>query len=446
VAVSNSTPTPAATPTLRRVIGVAGLAAAIFNITVGAAIFVLPAHVAASLGAAAPIAYIICAVAMALLALCFAEAGSRVSRSGGPYGYIEAAFGPYLSFVCGVLLWVGITLAMAAVSTVFADAVAALAPSLGGSVPRGILLVVMLGALAAVNVRGADVGSRLSAISTVAKIAPLVAFVLLGVPHVQSANIAIAALPPLSTLGPASLLLMFAFLGMEAALQVSGEVANPARSVPRAIALALLGVTILYISIQLVAQGVLGAALAAPETAKAPIAAAAQTFAGAAGSRLILVGMVISIFGFMTATMLSTPRTLFALAADGYLPRALARVHPEYRTPHIAIGVEAVIVALLALSGTYVKLAVLANVTILLVYLACAISAWRLRRVNVRAEGEPFVMPAGNVVPWLAAALVVALLASATATEWLVTGAVVAASTIGFLARARRARRQSAAA
>src|ERR1041384_5190379 len=118
-------------PALRRVIGVRGLAAAIFNITIGAAIFVLPANMASSLGAAAPLAYVVCAVATALVALCIAEAGSRVPNSGGPYAYVETAFGPYAGYLCGVLLWLGITLAMGAVATVFADAVSGLVPGLG---------------------------------------------------------------------------------------------------------------------------------------------------------------------------------------------------------------------------------------------------------------------------------------------------------------------------
>src|SRR5207237_1159825 len=128
-------------PALRPVIVVRGLAAAIFNITVGAAIFVLPAHVAGSLGAAAPLAYLVCAVATTLVALCIAEAGSRVARSGGPYAYVETALGPYAGYLCGVLLWLGITLAMAAVATVLADAVAGVVPSLGGRLPRAGLLI-----------------------------------------------------------------------------------------------------------------------------------------------------------------------------------------------------------------------------------------------------------------------------------------------------------------
>lgn len=429
-------------PALRRVIGVPGLAAAIFNITIGAAIFVLPAHMAASLGTAAPLAYAICVVATFLVALCFAEAGSRVAQSGGPYAFVQAAFGPYVGYLCGVLLWLGLTFAMAAVATVLADALATLIPALSGTAPRALVLVATFAGLATVNTRGADWGSRLSGISSLAKLVPLVAFVVLGLPHVHAANLTIAAVPPVGEIGKAGLLLMFAFFGMEAALQVSGEVTNPARTVPRAIALALLGVGFLYVSVQLVAQGVLGATLAAPETAKAPLAVAAAEFAGTAGARLILIGMIVSTFGFMTAMMLSTPRTLFALASDGYLPRFLATVHATFRTPHVAIAIQGVIVFIIALTGTYVRLALLANMAILLVYLACCLGVLRLRRLNVTAappgaEGTPFRMPAGAVVPWLAAALIVALLIPATADEWKLTGAVVAVASFGFLVRKR---------
>jgi amino acid transporter len=423
---------------LRRVIGMGGLAAAIFNITVGAGIFVLPAHAAGQLGAAAPLAYIVCAVATGLVALCFAEAGSRVPKSGGPYAYVEAALGPYVGYLCGVLLWLGITLAMAAVTIVFRDALSGLVPALGRPVPRAVVPAAMLAAFAYVNVRGAASGSRLSALSTLAKIVPLVAFVALGLPHVQSANVTFTGFPPLGQLGETGLLLMFAFFGMESALQVSGEVTNPARSVPRAIALGLGGVALLYVAVQLVAQGVLGSALAAPGTAQAPLAAAAQRFAGAAGSRLILIAMILSTFGFMTATMLSTPRTLFALAQDGFFPRPLALVHPGHHTPHVAIAVQAVIVCAIALTGTYVKLAVVADVAILLVYLACCLGAGRLRRLDVGAEGNPFLMPAGAVVPWVAAALIVGLLARATVMAWLLTGGVAAVASLAFLVRQRR--------
>jgi len=437
-----ASPIPSTTePALRRVIGMGGLAAAIFNITIGAAIFVLPAHMAASLGAAAPLAYGICIVATALIALCIAEAGSRVAQSGGPYAFVQVALGPYVGYLCGVLLWLGVTLAMGAVATVLVDALATLVPALSGTMPRALVLVALFGGLATVNARGADWGSRLSGIATIAKLLPLLAFVVLGLSHVHGANLAITTLPPIGKIGEAGLLLMFAFFGMESALQVSGEVIEPAHVVPRAIAVALLAIGLLYVSVQLVAQGVLGATLATPEAAKAPLALAAAQFAGPAGARLILVGMIVSTFGFMTGMMLSTPRTLFALASDGYLPRPLARVHPVHRTPHVAIAIQGVIVFVIALTGTYVKLALIADVSILLVYLACCLGTWRLRRDNVAADGSmPFRMPGGTVVPWLAAALIVGLLMRATAQAWLLTLGVVAVATLGFFVHPRRTR------
>src|SRR5258705_9268673 len=177
-------------PAIQRVIGVPGLAAAVFNITVGAAIFVLPAVVAGSLGAAAPLAYLVCAVATALVALCIAEAGSRVPQSGGPYAYVGTALGPFAGYLCGVLLWLGITLAMGAVSTVFADAALGLVPGLGGQVPRAVLLIAAITSLAIVNIRGAALGSHVSGIATVAKVVPLIAFVALGLSHVRAENLA----------------------------------------------------------------------------------------------------------------------------------------------------------------------------------------------------------------------------------------------------------------
>lgn len=414
-----------------------GLAAAIFNITVGAAIFVLPAHMASGLGAAAPLAYLVCAVATALIALCIAEAGSRVPQSGGPYAYVGTALGPYAGFLCGVLLWLGITLAMGAVSTVFADAALGLLPGVSGPLPRAVLLIVVIAGLAVVNIRGAALGSNVSGIATVAKIVPLIAFVALGLSHVRAENLSVGSFPSLARLGESGLLLMFAFFGMESALQVSGEVRDGARAVPRAIALAVTGVGVLYISVQLVAQGILGPALAAPETAKAPLAAAATQFAGQTGATLILIAMIVSTFGFMTATMLATPRTLFAFAVDGYLPHGLARVHLAHQTPDVAIAIQGVIVCAIAITGTYVKLAIMANVPILLVYLACCVGVWRLRRLEAGAADMPFVMPGGSVVPWVAAGLIVALLARATWQAWVVTGAVMAAASLAFLWRRR---------
>jgi amino acid transporter len=228
----------------------------------------------------------------------------------------------------------------------------------------------------------------------------------------------------------ASILLLFAFLGIEAALVPSGEVIDPVRTVPRAIFGAMGAVTVLYLLIQIVAQGLLGPSLAHDPT---PLASAAAVAMGPAGRTMILVGSVVSMFGYVSGMMLSVPRMLFAFGRDGFLPEALARTHPTARTPHIAIAVQTVVVAILASFGYFEMLAVAANVTILLVYAACCLAAVELRRRDVRAGGIPFRVPAARVVPWAALAVIVWMLSSVTMNEWLAALAIVTGAALVYV-------------
>ena len=423
---------------LARVIGRWGLAAGIVNVTVGGGIFRLPAGVAAEVGAAAPLAYLACTVAMGLIVLCFADAGSRVSMTGGPYAYVETAFGPFVGFVSGVLLWVGITLAVSAVSSFFADSLVALVPALGAA-GRAIAIAVVLVVLAAANVRGVHGVTRFNAIATIAKLLPLVLLVLVGLATMRWSNLAWTAPPSGAAVSRASVLLVFAFLGVESALVPSGEVKAPERTVPRAIFLAMGAVALLYVTIQVVAQGLLGDALAGDPT---PLATAAAVAMGPAGRTLILVGSVISMFGYVSGMTLAVPRMLFAFARDGFLPAALARVHPAWRTPHVAIVVQTVLVVLLALFGHFETLAIAANVTILIMYAACCLAAVELRRRGVRGGDTSFQVPGMRVAPWLALGVIVWLLWGLTRLEWLAAAAIVGVAVVVFAVTrpSRRAR------
>jgi len=423
---------------LVRVIGTWGLAAGIVNVTVGGGIFRLPAGVAAAVGPAAPLAYLACTIAMGLIVLCFAEAGSRVAMTGGPYAYIETAFGPFVGFVSGVLLWVCITLALSAVSTFFADSLLALVPALGAT-GRRVALVVVLVVLAAANVRGVAGVTRFNALATVAKLVPLVVLVLVGLVAMRWSNLAWHGLPAPSSVSRASVLLIFAFLGIESALVPSGEVKDPARTVPRAIFLAMAAVAVLYATIQLVAQGLLGDALANDPT---PLASAAAVALGPAGRTMILVGSVLSMFAYVSGMMLNVPRMLFAFGRDGFLPAALARVHPRWRTPYVAIVVQGVVVAALALFAKFEVLAVAANATGLVVYAVCCLAAGELRRRDVRAGGVPFEVPGGAIVPWLAVAVIGWLLWGLKREEWIAAGLVALTAMVLYAvtAAARRKR------
>ena len=423
---------------LARVIGTWGLAAGIVNVTVGGGIFRLPSGVAATLGTSAPLAYLACTIAMALIVTCFALAGSRVSMTGGPYAYVETAFGPLIGFVSGVLVWVSSTLALSAVTTFFADSVVALVPALGstGRAAAMLLVLVMLGFA---NARGVGGVTRFNTLATVAKLVPLLLLVVVGLLTLDSSNLHSPAAPTAASISRASVLLIFAFLGVESALMPSGEIRDPARTVPRSVYLAMGVVAVLYVLIQIVAQGVLGSALAADRT---PLASAAGVVLGPAGRTMILVGSSVSMFAYVSGMTLALPRMLFAFGRDGFLPSRLASVHPVWRTPHVAIVAQVIVVAGLALFADFEKLAVAANSTGLLVYGACCIAAYDLERRDVRAGGTPFRVPGGRVVPWIAVAVIVFLLWQISWKEWRAAGVVIAAALLVYTATSasRRAR------
>jgi len=421
---------------LVRAIGVWGLAAAIVNVTVGGGIFRLPASVASSLGAAAPLAYLVCAVAMGLIVLCFAEAGSRVSLTGGPYAYVELAFGPFVGFLAGVLLWSVGSLAVAAVATVLAANVAQLVPALQGAAGSAALLVTVFAVLGAVNVAGVRHASAFNAIATAAKLLPLVLLLAAGAFVVRPANLAWDHAPAGADVARTSIILIFAFAGVESALAPSGEVRDTARTVPRAILIAMLGITLLYVGLQIVAQGVLGADLA---TSPTPLADAAGRVFGPWGRTLLLVGASVSMFGYVSGMTLAIPRALYAFARDGFLPRVVASVHPRFHTPWVAIAVQCVVACVLAVTSTFERLAILANLALLLLYGTCCLAAWQLRRRGVREGGTPFTVPGGGIAP-IAACLVIAwMLTSIRRDEWAaVGGCLVVASAAFLVARARR--------
>ncbi|MGI8821453.1 MAG: APC family permease [Chthoniobacterales bacterium] len=433
-----STRTTEADSGLIRAMGVPALAANIINTTIGASIFALPALMSKNLGAAAPAAFVVCAIAMALFVTCFALAGSRVSLTGGLYAYAEVAFGRYVGFVTGLFFFTTAVLSVAAVVNFLVGTIAAFVPFLGSGVGRIATMVLVYGSLAAINVRGVRAGAGAVGVVTVVKVIPLLLFVAVGVFFIKPAAIAWPGWPGSDALGTSVLLLLFAFFGIEVALIPSGEVRNPARTVPRAIYSALALTTTIYILIQLVAQGTLGPALA--EKTAAPLAESAATFLGHFGRVLLLTAATISAFGFMASDTLSTPRILFALGRDRILPGWFAHVHPRFRSPDVAIIGYAFITFLFSLTSTFEGLAVMANVAALLLYVICCAATWELIRRDVRADGPPFMFPGARLVPVLSLAGIGWILAHASAWEFIVTGAVWAVGTVLYLVRVTLAR------
>jgi amino acid transporter len=266
-----------------------------------------------------------------------------------------------------------------------------------------------------VNVRGIKPGIRLVEVITAAKLIPLLFLVFAGAWSVNVEFLRMS-MPTVSQVGQASIVLLFAFVGVEVALTPSGEIRDPAKTVPRSILTALGVATSIYLAVQTVAQGTLGPEL--PLYKDAPLVETAGRLFGTGAKLIFLVGMAVSIFGYIAGDMLGTPRALFALARDGVLPTPLVRVHPRYRTPATAIVLYAAAVAALAISSSFERLVVMANVSALLLYLMCVAASYQLQRRNVRMAGVPFDLPGGMLIQLLAAAGIVWLLSQATHDEW----------------------------
>ena len=409
---------------LVRGMGITALTANIINSTIGAGIFVLPALVSKNLGAAAPIAFVICAIAMVLFVTCFALAGSRVSLTGGLYAYVEVAFGKYVGFLGGILYLLTAVLAVASVVNVFVDSIANLAPFLHHPAARVAAIALVYGILVVINIRGVREGAGAVTFVTAAKLLPILLFLSVGIFFIHPANLGWPGWPDSKALGDSVILLIFAFVGIEVALIPSGEVKNPTRTVPRSAYLALIITTIIYVLIQLVAQGTLGNDLGNHPTA--PLAEAASKFLGEIGRTILLSGATVSAFGFVTSDILSSPRMIFAFGRDGTLPAWFAHVHKRFRSPDVALTSYALIAFGLSAAGTFERLAVISNVAVLLMYLLCCSGCWFLINRDIRAEGPPIKFAGMKLVPVLAVGAII----------WILTEAALSESSVGSDTRA----------
>ncbi|MEP1085746.1 amino acid permease [Algoriphagus sp.] len=400
---------------LKREIGLWGLSANIVNIIVGAGIFVLPAIVAEIMGSSGVIVYLFCGFLIALVMLCFAEAGSKVARSGGGYAYVETAFGPYPGFLAAVFMVIGSALSDAAVANALVQLMGLAFPSFTHPLIRVLVLLLIFSGLAYLNVIGVKQGIGLVKINTVAKLTPLVLLIFFSWKDVSFSNLYWETAPTFENFGAASLILFFAFQGGDAGLTVGGEIKNPQKTVPKAIFIGITFVLFLYILIQTVSQGVLGDEL--PANTEAPLAAVANIVFGPIGYSLLLITAGVSMFGMLSGEILNMPRVVFGLASDRIIPLdRLAAIHPKFKTPYLSILLYAGIGFTLAAVGGFRQLAVIASASMLLVYFGVTLSVIKLRRMD-KGSGESFKIPFGYTVPILAAGIILFFLSNLTGYE-----------------------------
>lgn len=406
-------------PALRRAVGRWQLYALSVNDVIGSGIYLLPAAAAALLGPASLWAVLLAGVAVSLLVLCYAQAASCFDQPGGGYLYAREAFGSLVGFEVGWMLLLTRIASAAALANGLAEAVTHFWPEANGGGTRIAIVCGSLLLLVAINVVGVRAAARAGVLLSVTKVIPLLLFVAIGAWHADLAIAApLAQAPPPRALGEAALLLLFAYAGFENLPAAAGEYRDPRRDVPFAMLSMIATVTALYFAVQWVALGTLPGLA----ESKTPLAQAASGFAGPWLAWLMTIGAAVSILGTNSNTVMLGPRYLHALAMDGYGPRVLANVHPRFRTPVPAILTVGALSLALALSGSFVQLALLSVVARLCAYLGTAVSVLVLARRHA-GRASMLRLPGGPLIPVAAAALSIGLLASAEPGN-LVAGAI----------------------
>lgn len=414
-----------ARPQLIRAVGLASLTAIAINGMVGSGIFILPAQVAKLLGPAGLAAYLIAALAVGLIVLCFAEVSTLFDQSGGPYLYARAAFGNLIGFEIGWMLLLARLTSVAAISNAFAAYLGFFWPWAAAGIGRVAVITLALAVLAFVNYLGVRNGARMNDFLTIAKLGPLLIFVVAGLFMLQRPSA--FALPPSSSLQQASLLLIFAFGGFEFAVLPGEEIIRPKRNLPIALISAIGVVTVLYVLIQYVAQS----ALPDLGSSATPLASASRSFLGPLGGILLTAGAVFSTTGTNSALMLVIPRIIFAMAEGRQLPLTLAKVHPRHRTPHIAILAAAVVGWASAMYSGFAALAAISAIARLLYYIATCVALVVFRRTR-RDAPRGFSVPGGPVIPLAAVALSIWLLMGSTAAQISISAGTLAAGAIVY--------------
>ncbi len=425
----------AAPESLRRDLTRSGIALLAVNGIIGAGIFGLPAEAARLVGDFSPWLFVICGLLMATVMLAFAQAASYFDATGGPILYTWTAFGPFVGFQTGWILYIARAASIGANVNLLATYLGSLIP--GADAGAGRLAVIILTVVGFTWINFVGVKSSVGAIAaiTVVKLAPLAVLVLVGVTWIRGDPVVPDGLPVYSNFGEAMLLIVYAFIGFESALIPAGETRHPERAIPVALLATGVATTVFYVLVQLVVASVL------PDlgTSKRPLADAAGVIFGTFGFLAITVTAAVSIMGNTAAGMLTAPRMTYTMARYGTLPTPLARVHDRYLTPHVSILLYGGLSLGLALSGTFAWLAGMSSLARIIGYILCIAS---LPRLKARFGDRPGALrlPGGMTIPVIALLVSAWLVMQTKLDAVLVTAGFIAVGTMLFMLSKRAGR------
>jgi amino acid transporter len=416
-------------PQLARLIGRWGLLGLAVNGILGSGIFGLPATIAAAVGSASPWTVLLAGGAMAVIAACYAEVASQFTESGGTYLYVRRALGQLAGIQVGWMMLLVRLTACAASADLFVDYLAGFVPDVVLPLPRCAATTLLFGVLTTVNYRGVRAGTAVSTASVAAKLTALGVLCAAGALYLLTHPVSHQA-PSSAPLGHwlnAILLLFFAYGGYEMALNAGGEVGNSRKDAPFAIFGGLVLVTLLYSTLQLIVIHL----VADPANSARPLADAARVIAGPTGAHLVSAAALLSVFGFLSASMLGMPRSLYALGESGDFPALLAKVHPRFRTPYVSVLAFALPAWLAALFGSFSWNVTLSSVGRLVYFAAVCAAVPALR--NRRPVAAAFRLPGGALVPCAGIAICAVLLTRVDLGGSLILAATVAAGVVNWL-------------
>lgn len=381
------------------------LTAIAVNTIIGAGIFGLPSKVTALIGGYSLLAFVVCAVIVGFIVLCFAEVASRFTETGGMYLYAREAFGAVVGFEVGWLYWIVRVTTFAANCNLLLAYLGIFLPSANEGVLRIVLISSIVLVLTVVNFLGVKESVILTNIFTVGKIVPLLIFAFVGLFFIQPANFSFNVTPDYNTFSSAILLLIYAYVGFEAAVIPAGETEDPQKNVPFALLTALAFCAVLFIIIQIVAIGTL------PELAKSerPLADAAGQFMGSFGASFIAVGALVSILGNLNGGFLAASRIPFAMAEQNELPAVIGVTHARFKTPYVSLLLTAAAMLFLTIQSSFVSALTISTITRLLVYAATCASL-PVFRWRTNAPEAKFIAPFGIAAAVLSLVLTVWLL------------------------------------
>jgi len=418
------------------------LAGLMLNAILGAGVFGLPSLTADKLGSLAWLGVIVTGIAIGTVVLCFAEVASRFSGTGGPYLYTRTAFGPWVGLVVAWLHYLTRISAAASVANLFVIYLVEFFPLLVSWSAKAAVISLVFGILAFINVRGVKQGAIASNLLIVVKIVPLVLFAVVGFGLVLArgpVEPAVVVTPTVQAWFQAIMVLVFAFGGFESGVIALGEAKNPERDSPFALILAIVVCTCLYTLVQAVAS----LTLADPASHPRSVADAARVLVGPAGASFMAVGALLSMVGWFAGAMTVTPRLTYAMAEQGVLPAAFARLHPVHRTPVFSIALFAVLSVALAMSGSFLDNVTLSVISRLAIYGLVCLSLIALRRQDGRNPTlalPRFRLPGGTFFAICGIALSVTLASRMTMRETIILAIVLGLASINLFASRRRAR------